>query len=120
RGPVLDAVLVAPAAGPLPELGGRLVRGVVGEPDPLHGHGAVTAAIRSPISAQPGPAWRWTRNSRLPSGPRIGEAMTSRVPSPSPDATSTIRSRTARWASGPRTTPLSVPPFPTSNWGLTR
>ena len=28
-----------------------------------------TSAMRSPMSAQPGPGARWTRNSRLPSGP---------------------------------------------------
>ena len=50
--------------------------------------GRSTSAIRSPISAQPGPGARWTRNSRLPSGPVIGEAMTARVPRPAAAALS--------------------------------
>ena len=70
-----------PAARALSSIG-RLDRRVVGEADAGHRHAPVTSAIRSPISAQPGPAARSTRNSRLPSGPVIGEAMTARVPRP--------------------------------------
>ena len=54
-------------------------------------HAAATASsIRSSTSAHDGPAWRWTRNSRLPSGPWIGDAMTARVPSPSSAAAAAI------------------------------
>ena len=80
--PLVDLPHLAPAGRAGAELDGRLDRRVVGEPEPLDGHAADTVAIRSPISAQPGPGARWTRNSRLPSGPRSGEAMTSRVPRP--------------------------------------
>ena len=80
--PLVDATDLAPAGRPRAQLDRRVDRRVVGEADPLDGHGAVTSAIRSPISAQPGPGARWTRNSRLPSGPVIGEAMTARVPRP--------------------------------------
>ena len=81
--PLVDAADLAPAGGPGAELDGRLDRRVVGEADARRrSSGRSTSAIRSPISAQPGPGARWTRNSRLPSGPVIGEAMTARVPSP--------------------------------------
>src|SRR5207245_2780901 len=93
RGPVLDAVHLAPAGRPLAEVHRRVAGRVVGEPDPPDRHGspppclgATAAAISSRNAAQPGPAWRWTRNSRLPSGPRIGDAMTARAPRPMPAA----------------------------------
>ena len=68
----------------------------------------VAAARQANRSAQLGPAWRWTRNSLLPSGPRIGEAMTSRVPRPRRHASAATASSTARCATGSRTTPRSV------------
>src|SRR5204863_6917407 len=61
-GPMVDPVHPAPPLRPLAKLDRRLVRGVVGEPDSLGRHRSVTSAIRSPISAHEGPAWRWTRN----------------------------------------------------------
>ena len=96
--PVVDAAHLAPAGGALaaarrrPRSSGcRRSRCAVDR----HAAGR-PSAIRSPISAQPGPGARWTRNSRLPSGPRIGEAMTSRVPEPE------RRARRRRPARGPR------------------
>ena len=59
--PVLDPAHLAPAGGARAQLDRRLVRGVVGEPDPADGHagppsaGVVTAAIRLAISARSGP-----------------------------------------------------------------
>ena len=87
-GPLLHAVHPAPAGGALAELEGVLARGVVREPDPAHGHSAPSQAastassIRASISAQPGPAWRWAMNSRLPSGPWIGDAIDGAHPEP--------------------------------------
>ena len=80
--PFADPADAAPARGARAELDRGIDRRVVGEADPGDGHQPATSAMRSPISAQPGPGARWTRNSRLPSGPKIGEAMTARVPSP--------------------------------------
>src|SRR6185503_14651983 len=107
RLPLGDAANAAPARSARAELDRRLDRRVVREPDPRDGHrlavatggggGATAASIRSPMSAQPGPGARWTRNSRLPSGPVSGDAMTSRVPRPAACACSTVRSRTSRW-----------------------
>ena len=119
--PLADAADLAPAGGARAQLDGGLDRRVVGEADAADGHVPVTSAMRSPISAQPGPGARSTRNSRLPSGSgdRRGddraraEAVRLRRPR-------TIRSRTSRWIAGSRTTPWSVRPLPASNWGLTR
>ena len=104
--PLRDVAHLAPAGRPRAEFDGRLDRRVVGEADPLDGHagepvavgssaggcsgGVVTVAMRPAMSAQPGPGARSTRNSRLPCGPRSGEAMTSRVPRPAAWARSTI------------------------------
>ncbi len=82
-GPMVDAAHLAPARCPFADLDRGLVRRVVGEADPGDAHAAVTSLIRSSISAHAGPAWKWTRNSRLPSGPRIGEAITALAPRPS-------------------------------------
>src|SRR4029450_13877232 len=101
--PLPDPSHPAPTGGAGAELHGRLDRRVVGEPDALDGHAPATTAIRSAISAQPGPGARWTRNSRLPSGPVIGDAMSPRVPRPWPAALPTVRSRTSRWIAGSRT-----------------
>ena len=60
-----------------------------------------------------------SRNSRLPSGPRIGEATASTAPSPTERAATTTRRSTSRWTAGSRTTPLSATPRPASNCGLT-
>ena len=65
----------------------------------LDRHVPVTSAMRWGRSAQLGPLAKWTRNSWLPSGPRIGEAITSRVPSPSVAACVVTRSRTSLWTS---------------------
>ena len=124
--PLLHAVHPAPAGARSRELEGVLDRGVVREPDPAHGHAApshaaaTASSIRSSISAQPGPAWRWTRNSRLPSGPWIGDAMTARVPSPSAAAAldglaqDAAMDRAGRGRRRPWRRPL-----PASNWGFT-
>ena len=91
---------LAPAGGPLAQLDA-----------PLRSSGCrrSRSARRHPVTSRPvdglvdevadlgaaGPGARWTRNSRLPSGPRIGEAMTARVPSPG-------RAASRRPARGPR------------------
>ena len=77
------------------------------------------SARRSPRS--PGPGARWTRNSRLPSGPseRRGDDG-ARAEADAARRRPTIRSRTSRWIAGSRTTPWSVRPRPASNCGLTR
>ena len=85
----------------------------------------VTGRSRSATRRRPGRRTRRrggdaTRNSRLPSGPRIGEAISAWAPSPMPRAWSMTRSSTSRWTAGSRTTPWSVRPRPASNWGLTR
>ena len=120
RLPVVDAAHLAPAGGARAELDGRLDRRVVGEADAGHRHGPVTSAIRSPISAQPGPAARWTRNSRLPSGPVIGEAITRARAEAAPQR------RRRRSARGPRDGSPGrgrrhgrSGPRPASNCGLT-
>ena len=119
--PVLDAVHPAPAGRALAELDRLLDGRVVREPDAADGHApsparsaphaaATASSIRSPSSAHDGPAWSWTRNSRLPSGPWIGDAMTARVPSPSSAAAAAIsrdhpavdRRRRARRRPSPR------------------
>src|SRR5262245_33777787 len=119
RGPLLDTPDGAPARGALAELDRGIARGVVGEADPADGHVAVTVAIWPARSAQPAPRCTDIRNSRFPSGPRIGEAITPWTPSPRSWAVAASRSRTSRWIAGSRTTPLSVRPLPASNWGLT-
>src|SRR5262249_46981312 len=84
--PLGDSTHLAPAPGSLAELDGGLARGVVGEADPADRHGAVTAAIRAARSAHSTPWWNEARNSRLPSGPRMGEAISACAPRPIPRA----------------------------------
>ena len=56
----------------------------------------------------------------MPSGPRIGEAITSRVPRPRPRAVAAVSRSTRRCTSRSFTTPPLASARPASNWGLTR
>ena len=95
--PLADATHPAPARGASAELDRRLDRRVVGEPDAGHRHGPVTSAIRSPISAQPGPAARWTQELAVAGRPGDRRGDDARAcPRPSRSA------RRRRSARGPR------------------
>src|SRR6185295_13679535 len=113
RRPLGDSVRLRPAGRALAQLDGGVAGRVVGEPDPLDvhrlGHGqAARAGTR-----------RWSRNSRLPSGPMIGEGISPRGCKPSWTAASVTSRTTRAWTAGSRTTPSSVSPLPASNWGFT-
>ena len=90
---------------------------------PSHAAGRQRRRRRRPIADRrrsPGPAARWSRNSRLPSGPRIGDAMTSRVPEPERRGRLRRPARAPRGGSpgrGRRRGPSGR--LPASNWGLT-
>ena len=127
RGPLLHAVHPAPAGRPLAELERVLDGGVVREADPARpSPGALPGGARRDrvvdqlveLGARPGPAWRWTRNSRLPSGPWIGDAMTARMPSPSARRAPSVSRRTRRWTAGSRTTPPFASALPGLELGL--
>ena len=120
RLPFVDPAHLAPAGGPGAQLDGRLDRRVVGEPDPRDGHAPVASAIRSPISAQPGPGARWSEEFPVALGPGERRGDDGARPDPEPAGHATIRSRTSRWTAGSRTTPWSVRPRPASNCGLTK
>ena len=94
--PLPDPAHLAPTRRPRGKLRGRLLGRVVGEPDARDGHGAVTSAISSPISAHAGPGARCTRNSRLPCWPedRRGDDRARAEP--------VVRRQRRRPARGPR------------------
>ena len=82
---------------------------------------ATTAAMRSPISAQPGPGGQVDEELAVALRPQ--ERRGDDVAGPEADVAGglhDVRSRTSRWMAGSRTTPRSVRPLPASNWGLTR
>src|SRR5689334_19845593 len=82
-------------------------------------HGGDTPASRA---SPPSPRRATTRNSLLPSGPRIGLSATPSTCQPISSAShDTIVSHTSRCSIGSRTTPpLPTRSFPTSNCGLIR
>ena len=85
------------------------------------GGAVTTAAIRSSISAQPGPGGQV--DEELAVALRPEDRRGDDVAGPEAErrgAATTTRSRTSRWMAGSRTTPWSVRPLPASNCGLTR
>ena len=121
--PVVEPVDRRPGRGALAQLDRGVARGVVGEPDALHGAahaatgwaiassravsagGTAPAPIGAALAALAGGTRRWSRNSRLPSGPRIGEAIASTGSRPATSAASTTSREDAAWTAGSRTTP---------------
>src|SRR6185436_612093 len=114
RRPLGEVVRLRPARGALAQLDGGIAGRVVGEPDATNGlrlgHGQEEARAGRR---------RWSRNSRLPSGPRIGDAISPAGCMPSSIAAAVTSRTTRAWTAGSRTTPLSVSPLPASNCGLT-
>ena len=89
--PCLRAVLATPISSALGKLDRGRLRWIECETEALH---------------RPKP--RWSRNSRLPAGPRSGDSISPRTSKPRPRANAATRSTTARRTCGSRTTPFGA------------
>src|SRR5213594_553325 len=89
--------------------------------DALHASASTLRSIMDSRSLAVRP-WleQWRKNSRLPFGPRSGEAVTPSTCQPRSTAYRARRATAWRWSAGSRTTPpLPTASRPTSNWGFT-